>query len=250
MGGEHVPAKDYRSLIGILHPEKGQFCTGALIAPDTVLTAAHCFEDLDIPASKVRLIGGRTNLADKGGEIRNALKVETHPSYEGVASDYDAALVTLNRPMPYKTMPLALDSNSSLYNYGRNAEALGWGATKDRSSLIEADPSTSSRLKRATLVTAPMSKCGPWANDSSVTFCALPRPGKAESICSGDSGGPLIAKGRIIGIVSSGNKYCVPDTAYSTYTRVSSIASGLGLKTANRTSYSATPDDASHYSSE
>ncbi|MEL6643132.1 MAG: trypsin-like serine protease [Pseudomonadota bacterium] len=83
------------------------FCTGALIEPDIVLTAAHCLFDPDtgerIPDDEVRFLAGWRNgraIAD-----RSVRKSEVHPGYiyegpEGM--DYaaeDVALLALNAPI-------------------------------------------------------------------------------------------------------------------------------------------------------
>lgn len=230
LGGKPATTGKYPYLIAIETPDHQELCTGALIAPDKVLSAAHCFDDMDVTG--LRFIGGRTDLGTTKGQVRHAVKVKVHPDYQGFAGDYDAALVTLDKALPYRTVPVARPADSALYGYGRPATVLGWGRTGTETAVANSDAAAAGRrLKEATLKLAPMSDCGPWSSTSAVKICGLPRSAVPESVCAGDSGGPLIAGGRVIGIVSSGNKYCTPDTAYSTFSRVSSVAAGLGLRT-------------------
>lgn len=93
------------------------FCTGALIAPDLVLTAAHCLYDRDSrtafqPADFTFLAGLRNGRAVATRHVRRVL---AHPSYvyrgpENVdATAFDLALLQLDQPVslpavaPYRT---------------------------------------------------------------------------------------------------------------------------------------------------
>lgn len=63
-------------------------------------------------------------------------------------------------------------------------------------------------------------------------LCGMPRPGTPDSICPGDSGGPLISGGgKVVGIVSSGNKYCDEQYPWSVFVRADSVVADLGIPT-------------------
>lgn len=83
--------------------------------------------------------------------------------------------------------------------------------------------------------TSPTSRCAscePYSNttDTTLKVCGTSAKGKSDSICPGDSGGPLVADGVLIGIVSTGNKYCDTQYPVSVFTKVSTVAPALGLK--------------------
>ena len=92
--------------------DKG-FCTGALIAPDLVLTAAHCLFDKEtgerVPAADMEFLAGwRNGRADAYRGVRRAVE---HPDYSYANRDQidrvadDLALLELDRPIRMATSP-------------------------------------------------------------------------------------------------------------------------------------------------
>jgi len=83
------------------------FCTGALIAPDLVLTAAHCLFDREtgarIEASQIKFLAGwRNGRAEAYRGVRQAV---AHPDYVYGGSGqldrvaYDVAIIKLDQPV-------------------------------------------------------------------------------------------------------------------------------------------------------
>ncbi|WP_114966723.1 trypsin-like serine peptidase [Alkalilacustris brevis] len=103
--------------VGRLDLGQGSFCTGALIAPDQVLTAAHCLFD---PASGARIAPGDiTFLAGwrngRAAAYRGARRVAVHPAYVPASEDalahvpHDLAVIELDRPIRLPQMqPFAI----------------------------------------------------------------------------------------------------------------------------------------------
>ncbi|WP_020138262.1 S1 family peptidase [Streptomyces sp. 351MFTsu5.1] len=221
-GPTTTAARPYAMLIEL---DGNQFCGGSLIAPTKVLTAAHCVVNAG-DVSALRVIGGRTQVDGTGGTERKIASYRLDSRYTSPGYAYDAAVLTLNRPMPYRTIPVAGPGDGRLVADGRTATVAGWGRT--------GPGETGTRLKQAKLVLSPLADCQPYTEpdtDPAAMLCGMPRPGTTDSICPGDSGGPLISGGKVVGIVSSGNKYCDEQYPVSVFVRADSVAADLGIPT-------------------
>ena len=238
-GGTPVPdADDAPWMVTLARPgdeplAQRTFCGGALIAPDRVLTAAHCVSEGDPRRVEVHLAA--SVLSRDPGRIVPIAGVAVHPEYKQVPSPADptsftkssavadVAIIGLAQPVT-DAVPLVVADEAP--SPGAALTAYGHGITAPPSTdPAMPPPSSSDELLRADLGLISAQDCAtrlhtPSGSDDSVVCAQAPRPA-GPALCPGDSGGPLVelADGRpvIVGVTSfSGevtDQMCAPGTA-------------------------------------
>ncbi|MFH0518672.1 S1 family peptidase [Streptomyces sp. M41] len=207
IGGDRAEIKKYPWTVALTSGDvKRPDCAGTLVAPRKVLTAAHCVSPATV--RDVRVVGGRENLKNtRKGTVRKVTKLWIHPKAksDGSGSTYahDIAVLTLNAPMSYRTLPLATPAQQKLYKEGTPTRVLGWGTTTGREGDKRVPP-----LQTALIPNRGDEGCitayGTRRYKKAYTMC-MGYPTGGVSACSGDSGGPVVVKGRLVGVISGGD---------------------------------------------
>jgi trypsin len=189
-------------------------CGGSLIAPDRVLTAGHCVEDLRVETLRLYLgarIRRRGGLRYDGTPVR-AVDVATHPGYRALSGGgpaNDVAILRLAQPVEgVPPVRLALPEEEGLYTADAPVTVLGWGVTRTNRNARMARGLRSGRLTALSDRTCGRTYGSDGGYRPAVMLCARSRnPFRRPntSPCVGDSGGPLLGgDGVQVGVVSFG----------------------------------------------
>jgi trypsin len=206
-GGVPASLADFGFTVAVL--QDGEFiCSGSVISPTKVLTAAHC---VTVEASRLAVIAGRTSLNGTGGEVLPVSGATRHPN-SNITFRNDLAVLALGTPTAQPPIKLATaDEDAATTALGSTMTVAGFG----RRNVFGFGKPRVGSLYAANLFSRPGCKKYQGRFFPAEMICANGRPFQRvfrlklmRTACPGDSGGPLIANTpsgpRQVGVVSFG----------------------------------------------
>jgi trypsin len=232
VGGKDVPAGELRAVANI-HVGGAFGCTGTLIAPTWVMTAAHCGSltgvatggaipsTMPVPAVAYTVYLDSVKASGEGAEEHAVSQVVVAEDYgvEGGAGS-DVALLELTEASKAPPITIAAEGERSAWKAGTAATIAGFGLTAEDGDA----PATMQRAQVPIQTDADCDKAYPDGGYDPKTMLCAGYPEGGTDTCQGDSGGPLlvdVAGGaqRLVGATSFGEG-CAKANSPGVYARV------------------------------
>ena len=233
VGGTQAATGTWAFVAFVADLQDSTACSGTVVSPMLVLTAAHCAENIGsgtiAPAAAFRVVTGALDWTSSGsGQVLSVSQVLIDPAFDATTLDDDAALLVLTAPTQAPAITLAGPSESSLLTAGTPAAIAGWGYTYGSETTPPTSLYWGSTVVQSTSYCTQQETLDGVLYDPAENICAAEVPGFAVAACHGDSGGPLVASAPggatvQIGITSHGDPNC--SAAYpSVFTRADAVS--------------------------
>lgn len=105
----------------------GDGCGASLVAPDVVLSAAHCRGAFD---ERVRV---GSIFESEGGQLVSTIKSQEvlHPNYNDDTTENDIMLIKLNEEVPFSPVSINFNDNNPVEGSNAVLTVIGFGATSE-----------------------------------------------------------------------------------------------------------------------
>ncbi|XP_030751258.1 trypsin-1-like [Sitophilus oryzae] len=214
IGGDPADIKDYPYQVLLMIDGEAK-CGGSILTESFILTAAHCV--YDVRASQLSIRAG-SSYRSSGGQVVTVAALTYHDYFDSDTYDYDIAILKLSRPLTLGVgvAIVQLPATTDDIIAGEEASATGWGLTDSNGTTLP------EQLRVVVLPQITTQTCknyyGSYITDT--MFCAGYKTGGKDT-CLGDSGGPIVVDGYVIGITSWGSENCAESGKPGVFTKVS-----------------------------
>lgn len=224
----------YLAYIEAGNKHSGFACTGTVVAPRVVLTAAHCVESVETgtfskPAEYAVAIGVANPKLASAENVYGVVATHVFPSFDPGVVHGDAAVLILSRPTAAPPLALAGPAEAALYEGGALVSVAGWGVTQAQARQAPANMRTTTMTVQKDSLCRTKTRGFYKDYSGAVQLCLLSTPKKKSGTCFGDSGGPAVttrADGTPVqlAVISVVGPLCSPQTP-NVLTRVDFVSS-------------------------
>lgn len=187
VGGAAAPPDSIARALVLIVGSRGNFCTGAALAPDLVLTAAHCV----LPGADYKIVEYERGQP----QLRDVARVTAHPQFSlqtllAHRATADVALLKMAVPLA-SVAPAALGATPTVAP-GDTFLVAGLGVAR------RGDGKSGGTARAASLITTGR----PGSLQIRLVDAATMGEREGLGACTGDSGAPVFANSAIVGVVS------------------------------------------------
>jgi secreted trypsin-like serine protease len=220
-----TPERHRYPYVASLQYRRRHICGATLIAPDVILTAAHCVMQPEL-INDLRVIVGEYHLQDHmdSGETFYITSVDIHPQFKVTNTyvDNDVMVMKISGFSTHK--PVILNNKHRIPQKDNKLTVIGWGSVDTKGEFLS---NVVQEVDLNYLFKWECLKEGVHTVTKNM-LCAFDKDldNIKEDSCYGDSGGPLIIKkdneiDLQVGIVSYGTEICAEHPGI--YTRLSRV---------------------------
>ena len=207
IGGSATTQGEYPAVVAITI--NSNLCTGTLITRSWVLTAGHCVDPATLELSSqdqvtaaVRVHFGTLAVLEDPGTVATASATFKDPLFNKARlGSNDIGLIQLAQPVDIA--PVTINLDAAMAPVGTVVTVVGYGSTEAAGA---GNVGVQFELANRTSVSCPSLSIG--ADTNLLCFSQT----DAKGTCSGDSGGPALAriagKQTIVGVTSFGDQNC------------------------------------------
>ncbi|XP_029774725.1 complement factor D-like isoform X2 [Suricata suricatta] len=201
----------------------GHFCGGTLVAPNFVMSAAHCVDGM--ADGKVQVLLGAHSLSqpEPSKRLYEVRRAVPHPDSRPDTIDHDLLLLQLSdkAELGPNVQPLAWQRLDRDVAAGTLCDVAGWGVVSHTGRRPDL-------LQQLQLRVLDRATCNQRTyHDGTITQSMMCGESNRRDTCKGDSGGPLVCGGVAEAVVTSGSRVCGNPKRPGIYTRLASYAAWI-----------------------